>query len=90
MFNEIIIDLNDNAFSELILTAEIIEYRESDNVLEYRLKGCIRFEPDTINKIGDPEGLIITLSDDQLREIDDYYNIQSYVYDRIKNLEEAR
>lgn len=43
--------------------------------IDYTLKGFIRFEPDRVGKSGDPEGLMIELTDEQLSEIDEHFDI---------------
>ncbi len=43
--------------------------------IDYTLKGFIRFEPDRIGKSGDMEGLMIELTDEQLNEIDEHFDI---------------
>ena len=43
--------------------------------IDYTLKGFIRFEPDRVGKSGDPEGLMIELTEEQLQEIDEHFDI---------------
>lgn len=97
MWNEIEINIDDNAYYKINIMAKIIEYHEEDGFLDYTLNGHIIFGPfasssflsiPMIKRFCHTKDLVVDLTRDQLDLLNDYYNIKEHVRNKIKRIKE--
>ena len=52
--------------------------------IEYKLHGFLRFDPDNVDEYGDPTGLLLELTQDQLLEINRHFELDLQIMDEAR------